>query len=225
MELKKTNTANLDKKRTLFFEIGLLVALGIVFAAFEWGTTNRTDLDNTVDRGIPVEVDIAPVVMPEPEKKTPPAVMPDVIVLTDNDLPGSMDPIFLDAGGDIPLLTTMGTYVPFVDTTDVVSEEFEVDIQAQFMGGGTDKFLKWVMQNVTYPEIARSNGVGGKVYVSFVIDKKGDLTKIKILRNVDQSLVDETVSVLNKSPKWTPAIKKGKVTSVQYQMPVNFKLE
>jgi protein TonB len=225
MELKKTNKANLEKQRTLFFEIGLLIALGVVLAAFEWGTPYNSNIEIITGAGGAIEPEQAPVTIPDTEKKTPPRVISDILNITEIDFPDVEGPVFFDPEGDIPNFPITGTYqAPSEENNDVIAKEFEVDVQAQFMDGGTDKFLKWVMEHIKYPEVAENNNIEGRVSVSFVIDKKGNLTNIKILRDIDQSLTEETIRVLNMSPTWKPAIKKGRVISVEYQMPVHFKL-
>lgn len=227
MKPKKTNKANLDKKRVLFFEIGLLVALGAVLAAFEWGTEYKSEVDGWETKGTDTPIELfPPVTNPEMEKKAPSRVPNEIINITELqvDDPGL---IFEDPTDySIPAIDPGAGYVaPKEEIDETPSKEFEVDVQAQFMDGGTDRFLQWVMQQIKYPEVASSNGIGGKVYVSFVIDKSGKLTQVKVLRDVDASLVQETIRVLNMSPAWKPAIKKGKVVAVQYQMPVNFRLQ
>jgi protein TonB len=225
MELKKSNKANLDKQRALFFEIGLLVALGIVFAAFEWGTEYNSNIEIKGGKQEITEWILPPVTHPEPEKKAPPKVIADVLNLVDIDMPGMEDPIFIDPADHVWFPPIDNPYqTPPEEPTDLIAKEYEVDIQAQFLDGGTDKFLKWVMAHIEYPEVARINNIEGKIIVSFVIDKKGNLTNIKFLREIDQSLVEETTRVLNLSPTWKPAIKKGKVIAVEYQMPVKFAL-
>jgi protein TonB len=228
MKPKKTNKANLDKKRVLFFEIGLLVALGAVLAAFEWGTEYKSDIDDIVNKGkdIPIEI-LPPVTDPQMEKKVPARLANEVINITDIDVPDDLAPIFDDPDKyKIPPFDPGTGYVAPKDEIDnTPSKEFEVDIQAEFMKGGTDRFLKWVNENIKYPQIAIDNQIQGTQYVSFVIDKNGKLTNIKILREIDPSLIEETLRVLNMSPQWKPAIKNGKVVAVQYQMPVNYRLQ
>lgn len=227
MKPKKTNKANLDRKRVLFFEIGLLVALGAVLAAFEWGTEYKSEADDYYRRGTNTSTEILPpVTIPEMEKKAPAVIPNEAIRITELEVPEGMEPRFDDPDKyKIPPFDPGAGYVAPKDEVEEPSKEFEVDIQAQFMDGGTDRFLQWVMKNIKYPEVASNNGIGGKVYVSFVIDKSGKLTKVKVLREVDASLVEETLRVLNMSPVWKPAIKNGKVVSVQYQMPVNYKIQ
>ncbi|HEX2936203.1 MAG TPA: energy transducer TonB [Bacteroidales bacterium] len=228
MKLKKTNKANLDKKRVLFFEIGLLVALGAVLAAFEWGTEYKSEIDGWETRGTDTPIELfPPVTIPDMEKKVPARIPNEVIHITDLEVPDGMEPVFVDPGNySIPTFEPGAGYVaPKEEIDDTPSQEFEVDIQAEFMKGGPDLFLKWVNENIKYPQVAVDNRIQGTQYVSFVIDKNGKLTNIKILREIDASLAAETLRVLNMSPLWKPAIKKGKVVAVQYQMPVNYRLQ
>lgn len=75
------------------------------------------------------------------------------------------------------------------------------------------------------PAAALRNGLGGKVFVRFVIETDGTLNeKIEVLRTPDKSLSDEVVRVLKRSPKWSPAMQGGQPVRVTFTMPVNFQI-
>jgi protein TonB len=227
MELKKSNKANLERMRGLFFQVGLILALGLVLTAFKWGKYSKT-FDFTDDPGYPLDLMDEPVTIQptQPIKHAPPPVQPEILLLTTFDDP-TFDPLdFTEPDVDLIIPTfgvDFGNNIP-PETTEIY-EEFTVDIQAEFMGGGTEKFQKWVMEHIKYPQVAIDNGIDGKVFIKFVIDRTGNLTGIKIVRGVDESLDEESVRVLNLSPQWKPAIKNSKPVAVQYQMPLNYRLQ
>ena len=225
MELKKSPKANIERYRGIFFQIGLIITLGIVLAAFEWSTKdesfNGEIITGSYDDDI---IELPPVTNPEQHRAPIPPPMPSVF----NPLPeykdfgepeiDMPDPEDWKGIADKPSIGPINVITP----PDEVYDEPMVDLQAQFMGGGTDKFHKWVAERTKYPILAEQNGIEGKVIVKFVINKNGDLTKIDILRSADPSFEEEVIRVLRTSPQWKPAIRKNKPVSVSYIIPVNF---
>lgn len=99
----------------------------------------------------------------------------------------------------------------------------EVEIMPEYPGG-QEALLKFISENVKYPENAIKNEIQGKVFVSFVIDESGAVTKVKVLRGVDADLDKEAVRVIKLLEKWTPGKEKGKAVKVMYTLPINFAL-
>lgn len=100
----------------------------------------------------------------------------------------------------------------------------ELDIRPTFMGGDTNAFSRWVNQHLVYPEIARDNGVQGRVTLKFTIDENGRLCNIEKLRGVDPALDAEAIRVVSSSPDWTPGYLGGQPVKVTYTFPVIFQL-
>ncbi|MBE6224942.1 MAG: energy transducer TonB [Bacteroidales bacterium] len=100
-----------------------------------------------------------------------------------------------------------------------------VEQKPTFQGGDANTFTKWVFSQITYPEIAKKNGVQGRVTLQFTIDTTGAVTNIKVLRGVDSSVDKEAVRVISMSPKWEPGRIKGKPVNVVYTYPVVFSLK
>jgi protein TonB len=90
--------------------------------------------------------------------------------------------------------------------------------------GGLGKFGQYLSNNIKYPAVARENGVQGRVFVTFVVEKDGTLTDIKVTRGIGSGCDEEAVRVLKKSPKWTPGIQNGRPVRVQYNVPIAFNL-
>ena len=115
-----------------------------------------------------------------------------------------------------------------------VEEEVEVDEEIpfaivedkpMFQGKDANEFTKWVYNNIEYPEIAKENGIQGRVTVQFTIDKDGSVKDVKVLRGVDSSLDKEAVRVIQKSPKWSPGKQRKKPVKVKYTFPIIFQLQ
>jgi protein TonB len=98
-----------------------------------------------------------------------------------------------------------------------------VEINPEYPGGEA-AFGKFLQKNIKYPSMAKENNIQGKVYITFVVERDGGLTDIKIVRDPGSGLGEEAVRVLKISPHWKPGIQNGKPVRVQYTVPVNFSL-
>ncbi|MGZ2371304.1 TonB family protein [Ancylomarina sp. YFZ004] len=90
--------------------------------------------------------------------------------------------------------------------------------------GGDNELQKWIARNIKYPEAAAKKGIVGRVYVGFVVNKKGGIEDIKIMRGAEASLDAEAMRVIGTMPKWKPGKQNGKIVKVQYTIPINFAL-
>ncbi len=227
METKKSLKANLERRKILFFEIGLTIALSLCLLAFEWQSAEKTIaiLESGVNTGAPDD-DIVPLIkeeLPTPPEIKPPVVT-DVITIVD-------EPITLTA-----LVSTEDNKhdkVPIKDyplmPQDTPEDEGDIPLvlveeKPQFMGGDENEFSKWVAKNMTYPEMAKENGIQGRVICSFVVNAEGKVVDVKILRGVDPSLDKEAMRVISMSPQWTPGKQRTKAVRVKYTFPVIFQL-
>ena len=102
---------------------------------------------------------------------------------------------------------------------------FMVAEQMPEFPGGMKEMLKFLQENVKYPENAMKNNVQGRVIVQFVIEKDGTPTEFKVVRSVDPDLDAEALRVLQTMPKWKPGMQRGEVVRVKYTVPVSFKLQ
>lgn len=90
--------------------------------------------------------------------------------------------------------------------------------------GGDSALRDYIANNVKYPEVAKKNGVQGKVYITFIVDVDGSTSDAKVARGVDPSLDKEALRVVSSLPKWKPGKQKGKAVKVSYTVPINFAL-
>ncbi|MES2268464.1 MAG: TonB family protein [Bacteroidota bacterium] len=100
----------------------------------------------------------------------------------------------------------------------------KVDVSPSFPGGEA-KFFNFIAQNVKYPEMGRENNVQGKVILTFIIEKDGTITDIKVVRGIGRSFEQEAIRVISKSPKWMPGLINGRPVRVQYSVPINFSIK
>jgi TonB family protein len=91
--------------------------------------------------------------------------------------------------------------------------------------GGVKKFAAYLGHNIKYPALMKQKKVEGKVFLSFVVEKDGSLSNIKVVRDIGYGAGDEAKRVLSLSPKWEPGIEKGKKVRVAYTIPISFTLK
>ena len=228
MEIKKTEKASLENKRLIFAEVGLIAALLVVFAGFESSTRAKevallqgnTKIDDEGDI-MPIPLDTPP---PAPEAPALP-MLSDALEVVDNDVTVDLDFQSLDET-DVPV--DIQEYV----RQEVVEEEVEddpipfvtVEQKPTFNGRDANEFSKWVNSQLVYPEIAKENGVEGRVILQFTIGKDGRLQDVKVLRTPDESLAQEAVRVVSSSPKWEPGRQRDRAVKVSYTFPVIYRL-
>ena len=102
---------------------------------------------------------------------------------------------------------------------------FEVVEQMPSFPGGDKALLEYLSNNIKYPVVAQENGVQGRVVVSFVVEKDGSITDVKVVRSVDPSLDKEAARVVKSMPRWIPGKQNGSAVRVKYNVPVSFKLQ
>ena len=99
-----------------------------------------------------------------------------------------------------------------------------VEQQAEFPGG-IAALMKWLNQNIRYPEQAAANDIQGRVIVKFVVEKDGSIGAVEILKGVDKDLDREALRVVKKMPKWQPGKNNGVAVRSYFNLPVTFKLQ
>jgi len=90
--------------------------------------------------------------------------------------------------------------------------------------GGIEKFYSYLSTNIRYPGVARENNVQGKVFLTFVVEKDGSLTDIKVLRSLGSGCDEEAMRVVKASKKWKPGMQNGRAVRQQYTVPIAFTL-
>ena len=227
MEVKKSEKASLENKRLLFVEIGMVLALGVVLFAFEWSskekkTASLVDVNQEIveDELVPITQETPP---PPPEVNQP--VLSEILEIVDDEV--KVDDLIIDTEDDKNMGVEIMDYHEEV-VEEVVEEEaipFQlVEQKPQFNGGDANEFSKWVNQRLVYPEIAKENGVQGRVMLQFQVNPDGSVSNVKVLRGVDPSLDKEAVRVVSSSPKWTPGKQRDRAVKVTYTFPVIFQL-
>ncbi len=224
MESRKTNRADLERKRPVFFQLGLIIAISAALVAFEWKTP---DYGNTV---LPPRVTFEPepdrteiFKEKKPELPKPPTVtIFNVVDKTTDDFPE------IDINTEIGLGEKIEPYkMPEVLPDEPGDKDPEIFIVAEempFFPGGDAALMRYLSLNIKYPRAARETGISGTVYVTFVVETDGSVSSIGVLRSVAGGCTEEAVRVVSEMPDWTPGKQRGKPVRVRMNLPVKFTL-
>ena len=113
-------------------------------------------------------------------------------------------------------------------TTNIFAQKQEIDPvftvceeSAEYIGG-QKALVEFLDANMKYPPIAMENGLEGRVYLSFIVEKDGSLSKIKIIRSISKECDEEAIRLVKLMPKWKPAKQRGEPVRHEYNLPINF---
>ena len=226
MEIKKNPKVDVQNKRLLLLEIGLLVSLLVVVAAFLY-TEKEQEEKELVQAVEVVEEEIVEITRqdqkpPEPPKRTEIKVITDVLNIVTNDEKITTDVDFAEFAEDVEIIQQVA-----VEEENIEDDQpfVKVEQMPSFMGGDLMTFRNWVQSKVRFPQIAQENGISGRVLLMFVIERDGSLTNIQVLQTPDSSLSDEAIRVLKTSPKWTPGKQRNQSVRVKYTLPIDFRIQ
>lgn len=229
MELKKNPKADLEKRRGLYLEIGLVVALAGVLLAFSWKKVDKETSDFAqIEHAQEEEEIVIQTADNTPPPPPPPAEVPEVttvIEIVDDNKEDVQEVNFSTEVTD----DTKNIEITPVKIEEEVDEEevkiFTVVEQDPEFPGGMEALLKYLAQNIKYPQLARDNGITGKVFVTFVVERDGSIANVKLLRDIGGGCGAEAIRVVKSMPKWNPGKQRGKAVRVQFNLPVNFTLK
>lgn len=228
MEVKKSPKADLEGKFTTHLLAGAILALAVMFIAFEWSEREKRI---AVDSGITevvFEEEIIPITEQEQPKQAPPPPeapkVEEVLEIMDND--AKVEESTIQASDDTQKAVEV-KYTPVEVEEEEVEEQqiFQVVEEMPSFPGGTAECMKFLSKNIKYPTISQENGVQGRVIVQFVVNTDGSIVDAVVARGVDPYLDKEALRVVSMMPKWTPGKQRGKAVRVRYTLPVMFRLQ
>ncbi|MBP5371161.1 MAG: energy transducer TonB [Bacteroidales bacterium] len=228
MEIKKSEKANLEDKRFIFKEIGFVVVLLVVLGAFELGVSES---NTAVSRGDVVAEDDVEMVevtreeQPEPEPPKPelpePPQSEDITEVED---PEEDQSAMMKANDDDVNKEVQPQDYGFGEEEEI---EEKVHIRVEKMPGfpgGMGALIKFIGENLDYPQDAADLGVEGTVVVKFVVNKHGKAVNPEILKSVHPLLDKAALDVVAKLPTFEPGEQAGEKVPVYFNLPVQFKL-
>jgi len=224
MRVLKNPKVNLENKRKIFYEIGLIVALILVFAAFEYRTYDKYELPDYHKNGLFVIEDMAIRTVhkkpppPPPVKRKPPIIK----IVDDSEIDDSPD-IEIDAltdeteeNWDLPELAE--------DTEIVEIQPFVSVQQMPEFPGGLSGLYKYFRDNLRYPTRAKELGISGTVYIRFIVERDGSISNVEIYRGIGGGCDEEAVRIVNGMPQWEPGRQRGTAVRVLHTIPLKFTL-
>lgn len=227
MQVKKSPKADLENKKTVFMQIGLVVVLSLVLIAFEWTSTDVNVDYSLMEEDAQVEEEIIPITRQEEVKPPPPPPPPavaDILNIVEDDVELDDELEIMDTEMDQNAMVDFSNMIIEDETRDA-GEIFMIVEEMPEFPGGQEALQKYLSTAVRYPVIAQENGIQGRVYVQFVIDQTGQVTNATVLRGVDPSLDREALRVVQAMPKWKPGKQRNRAVRVSYTVPINYVLQ
>ena len=224
MEIKKNPNVDLENKKGIFFQVGLIVALVVVFFAFEYKTYDKTTLDiaSRIVDDTPEEI----IPITEQKVKPPPPPPPKQVIqikIVEDDVEVEDD---LDIDVEADDETVMDDYVPVEEEEEIGDEViFQVVEQNPEFPGGMGELYKFLGEKTKYPPIAKESGIQGRVFVNFVVERDGSISNVKVLRGIGGGCDEEAIRVVKSMPKWKPGKQRGKAVRVSFNLPIKFTLQ
>lgn len=230
MEPIKTFQADLENKKVIFREIGLIISLVLIFFIFRLRTYNK-DVD-VFDRFSQSEVaeEMVPVTFQESKPlPPPPARQTTLITIVENDVEVETD---IEINAEADQETVIAEYVPateqFFEKEDELFAEETIFVVVESMPsfpGGVNEMMRFLHDQIRYPQLARETGIQGKVFVTFVVEKDGSVTDVSILRGIGGGCDEEAIRVVESMPKWIPGKQRNVPVRVRFNLPIKFTLQ
>lgn len=224
MEVKKNPRIDLENKKGLFFQVGLVVSLALVLAGFEYRKYDKKNDDN--QNTIVVNYTEESVEITRQEKQELPKPQPTTKIEIVEDNVDTQDDIDINIEDDQNQQAQ--AFVP------VTQEEEEPQIQEQEIfvfveeqpefPGGEEALMAYLQSNIKYPQMAKELEIQGKVIIEFVVETDGSVTNVTVKRGIGGGCDEEAVRVVKAMPKWKPGKQRGKPVRVRYTLPVTFQL-
>ena len=228
MEVKKSNTANLENQRVQGFLLGLIVVLAAVFVALEWNSSDSGWTFFADDEDLEAEMELSPLkrdqdeipmMLPQEQKAEQPKSEQLNLVEEDVELPPPVEPELIEK----PDPEAEAEEKP--EVVDMYNEPIDfrvVEDLPQFPGGAAE-FVKWLTKNLKYPESAAKRKVKGKVVAQFIVNKDGSVSDLELTEKLDPTCDAEVMRVLRMMPNWQAGMMNAKPCRTKVCIPIVFR--
>ena len=249
----RRDTGKRNVKALIWVMIGIALIFGIAYAnlaiqnAMKQNAAIETDVELSklaqkkeakVERKEPIKVEVEQKVVEKvkssvkftaPEIKKDDEVKPEDEIKSQDDLSKTNTAIgtFDVKGNDEAEGEVLKAKEVVVDEKPKEEETkvFDVVEQMPSFPGGDAELMKFLNTHIKYPVVAEENGIQGRVVATFVVERDGSISDVKVIKSVDPSLDKEAIRVLKSMPKWIPGKQNGSAVRVKYTVPVTFKLQ
>ena len=226
MEEKKSPKANLENKKLMFMQIGLIISLIIAWLAFEHKSYDKREIDPSLLRQTEVVEEEMVEITKQEEPKPQPVEVPKQttqLEIVEDDV--EVEDIEINAEIDQAEVVEDYTPVEVQEEEVVEAEVFTIVEEMPSYPGGDQKMYEYLGKNIKYPQIARESSIQGRVFVNFVVEPDGSVSNVKVHRGIGGGCDEEAVRVVKSMPKWKAGKQRGKAVRVSYTLPVVFKLQ
>lgn len=228
-QVKKSQRANLEQHKGTFILMGIMLAVAVLFFAFEWSTETQKLDESIVVADVLAEEEIEITrrdPTPPPPPPPPAPETPEVIEIVETKVENKIEIRTEDDQSQ----RQVEAYIPPPPPKPAPKEEATDEIfvvvenQPEFPGGNA-AMMKFLSDNIKYPVIAQENGLQGRVITNFVVERDGSITDVQVVRGVDPSLDREAIRVIQSMPRWKPGQQRGQAVRVRFTLPVVFRLQ
>ncbi len=227
MEIKKTPKANLENKKTMAILIGLVLALGIMFIAFEWSKNEIKVYEDAIQGEFVEDEEMIEVTFRDETPPPPPppiqeTVLSDIIDIRDDKEDIQTKNFDSEDDKNKKVVIQAPIAAPVEDP-----EENRIHVVVERMPefpGGEAAMNQFINRTIRYPVIAQENGIQGRVVVQFVVNTDGKIVDVEVVRGVEESLDKEAIRVVKAMPPWNPGRQGGKNVRVKYTLPIRFRI-
>ncbi|MDB2317153.1 energy transducer TonB [Flavobacteriales bacterium] len=232
MEIKKNPKSNLETKRGMFVQIGLIIAITVSLIAFEWKSYEKSATDLGAMELAFDDEEMIPATQRELKPPPPPPPPPEVIEIVEDD-------VEIEVELEIEETDTDEDEIIEIEEEEEEDEVFnfavvedkpifpgceDVSRQERYMCF-QQGIMRHIRNNFKYPSIPKEMGISEKIFVQFVIDKTGMITKSVVVRGQDKHLRKEALRLVNSIPKLIAAKQRGKSVPCSFTVPINFRLQ
>lgn len=223
MEIKKSKKADLERKKPIYLQVGLVLALSLALLSFEYKSYDKVQEETASVTQAEVIEEVVMQTKQEVKPETPPPAQAQTTLLNivDNNVKVDNDiEIDADDNGE-----KNQEYQEVTQEVAVEAEEaqiFSVVEESPSYPGGDEARMKYLKDNLKYPQLARESGIDGTVYIEFIVERDGSISKPVIKRDIGGGCGDEALRVVKSMPKWSPGKQRGKPVRTQFVLPIKF---
>lgn len=220
MEPKKSEKADVDRRRGLFFLIGLTFSLVFVVVVLNWEQA-QGEIDTPMGN-LELEEEEELIDITRQEQKSPPPPPPPQIeeVPDEEEIEEEVVDMDIEATEDTEIETIVEEGPEEVDEDEV----FVMVEDNPSFPGGQEAMFAFIGKNVQYPRMEQENNITGRVTVSFIVEKDGSISNVKVLKGVSPGLDKEAIRVIKSMPKWSPGQQQDRKVRVKVTIPIFFRL-
>ena len=227
-EVKKSPKANIETLKLTSILMGVVVAVSVLFFAFEWSSQTKKLDESIIVQDVLAEEEIEITrrdPTPPPPPPPPAPETPEIIQVVEEKVETRIEINTEDDASKRQMEAFVPPPPPKPKVEEVTEEIFVVvEEQPEFPGGNT-AMMKFLSDNIKYPVIAQENGIQGRVITNFVVERDGSITDVQVVRGVDPSLDKEAIRVIQSMPKWKAGKQRGSAVRVRFTLPVVFRLQ